>query len=261
MSRVTDTGFPSYTRLYRGEAGGSGSGINTAGQRAQEAATFRILTTDYIAFMDFVYGKLENVGGFTGALLRRVPLRHPEFDGFLATSYTSKPVGFDKDAHFWKYRDVTVTFAPPDYDLDGNNAFVTVQTSEGTRAIEAPPSMFLVGGLAPIYDPHFEVPGLNLSLTTHQVDTLPLATYDAFQRHVNLTTFWGFDPGTVLYLAPASNRTMKFGAATTYEVTHQFSVSTIPWNYGFTPSGTLADLTYAGGTKRYPSVEMKNLFA
>lgn len=264
MSRVTDSGFPAWTEPYRMARQGSMSGINTPSQRLEERLAMRFLDSDWPSAQSFIEGKLEMVGGFTGTMIRRVPLRHPTYDNLLATGYSGSSLGFLKGAtdatNSRLYRTVEVTFSPPDYNLDGQKAFITESTSPSTRSLIAPPSIFLVNGLAPTVDHEFEVPGTNLSLTLHQLDSLPLATYALYQRRVNNADFYGYEMGTLLYLGPSSNRTRNVGATLSYEVTHEFVWSSIAWNYVFTPAGTLSEMTYAGGTRRYPLANFQALF-
>lgn len=259
MSRITDAGFPTgLIRLYRGEVGGSATGIMTPNQQYKEWETWAVPHGSYPSFLGFVGGKPEVVGGPLGGLVRLVPLRHPEYDWMLARDVNVSRFGYK--SKFWRYHKVTVYFIDPRFDLSGQNAFVSIRTSPSQRTLEAPPHLFSVGGRAPTFDPHFEVDGTAISLTVHQLPSLDLATYAAYQRRVNTTAFWGYPAGTVKYIGPTTNRTNSVAGQSTYEIEHALEYSSIPWNYGFAADGSLSDVTYTGGIRRYPTADLNNLF-
>lgn len=259
----------SAVRLYRSPSEVNLEGIATPGQKATATEMWQCLRSDLTAFLNVVIGSIEVVGGYGGAVARRVPLRHPEYPFLLATGARSKckgvlagsGTGAAAVATFWKYADVQVSFSSMPYDISGQNAFLSRSGSPSSRPIPGSAAGFRLGANPPPFDIDDGVEGEEFTYTTHQLPTLPIAVYDGVRNCVNDGTFVGRPLGTVLYRGPQYNQTAQFDGSQSWEVTHQFSYSKVPWNSYYTPLGTVAALTRADGSLKYPLADLTQVFS
>lgn len=258
MSTVAD--LPSNDRDYHMGTEVGLSGLTTAGEKATASETWIVLISDRTKFLNAVIGFPQVVGGPGGAMVRVVPLQHPEYPVLYAVSAKSRGFGFDgqKNNRFWKYTRITVDFESRPYDLSGQNAFLSLSGNPSVRTIPAPAVAFRVGGLAPVYDPGYEINGEDQVLTLHDLTSYDPTAFDSIRNHVNGGTFRGRPPGTVLYKGTSYTATSNF-AGVKWDASHTLAYSEIPWNYGFLPDGTLDNVTYPDGTWRMQPADLSVL--
>lgn len=252
--------------------------LNTLSQQFTAKETWRCPTIYSLNFLKVVYGFPEVVGGTNGLVIRRVTLRHPEYPFCLATSCICTGIGWDAtltaltglgttNTHpqgFWKYMDIEVQFQTPVYPLSGVNAFISFQGNPSSRQFPGPASGFVLNGAAPIFDPGEEIIGEDFSVTMHQLPTLPMAVYDSVRDCVNSDPFVMPNgavraAGTVLYRGPTYSQTSNFGSDVTWEITHQFSYSNVPWNYYY-ENGSLYLLTRTSGFPKKTIADLTAIF-
>jgi hypothetical protein len=245
-----------------------GDNIAEPGQGCTSSETWRVDTGDTLAFVNAIFGGPEVVGGWGGSIVRVIPLRHPEFPALLATSFTSDTKGFTDNSQFiagpmtgfWQYRFITVNFKTRPFLLTGQDAFMTQARSPEQRQIPSGASNFKLNGNAPTFDPTDEINGESWTFTTHQLPSLDQDVYDKVRNCVNNGVFYGRPIGTVLYRGPSISETVTVTGQLTYEVTHNFSYSEVPWNKYYIGS-VLYDMYRAdGSTYKYLLADLTTIF-
>ncbi len=247
---------PSTVRMFRPFPTIEAAGLLTR-QMDRAEITYAVKTAETTDFFNIVCGLPELVGG---AILRVVPLQHPEYPWMLADSFRAERQLWEGSFYGWSF--VTVMFRSPTWDLDGAQAFLTIRQLPAGRWLQcqAPLCLFTDGTTHPTTDPGIWVPGTDLSITVHQLPRLPNTAAMPIQKCVNDAPLWDWATGTVMYQAPGLVRSTSMAGITTYEVDQRLQQSSIPWNQEFKPDGTLDDV-FINGVLRYPLVDFSPLFA
>jgi hypothetical protein len=254
---------PSAFRLFKLSTEVSLEGIATPGQKATGRETWRVLATKRNQAFAAIGGKPEVVGGYGGALIRLVPLRHPEYPNVLfASSATARGIGFDAAAHFWKFYDFTVNFESRPYATSGQDAFLSRSGQPSSRSFPGPAAGFRLNGSPPPFDPGEEIDGEEVSWTSHNLPTLSTNVYDAVRNCVNNDIFYNRPAGTMRYNGPSYSQTSTISGDPMWEVTHTFTYSKIPWNSYYASDGNLYELFRADGTTpRYIEADLTSVFS
>ena len=268
MSVFTD--LPESCRLcldYRQPRQIRGGNLGQAGHSIDFTETWtQVPASEYVAFLDAVCGYVETFTTPLGSMARVVPLRHWEFDRFLALDFTAVAYGVGAESGgglptAWPFYRVTVRFGTPDYAMDGDKPFLTESVQPSARTIQLPASGARVGGKATVYDPGRTVHGQTYSLTAHQLPGLPIDVYRGFAGKTNADEFLGNPTGTVKYLGPSGESTSTWGSTSTFTVSHVFEISDLPWNYAANPDGTFSLKTYSDGSLEFPYSGFASLFS
>jgi hypothetical protein len=228
------------------------------------SAVWRVAYGDIPAFFKAAGGLPQTVGG----VLRVIPLQFPDFGSNVncfAYRVDAKAIGHNQQpAPNGNYTDalVTVYFKTYLYAFDGNQAFLTVDLEESGRYMNGPASSFQFGGGGlPTQDVGLFAAGFTQRITLYRLAGVNFPLYASLANTVNQAPFNNFPIGTVLYKGPGANATTTVAGQTSYQVTHVFEYSSVPWNYEVQPgSGGPALMTFKGGTYRYPLADFGQFF-
>lgn len=248
------------------------------------------------------------------------PEEHPYFYNYFASSATVEPLGkpsnlVGQDSPNWPKVKITVVFRPVDYNIvtDSSygspgyyelNRFVTKQTTGNVEFQTVNGFFSFVNTPEPKLpldiQPAMTVPATRLVYTWHQVPTTTrtagtatvpdlgkVPNYDTVQSclgYVNLYTFDGYPPGTVLFsswepslvmpqTATESNyywnisytfAVRDYGDAASEGIPYKVAGEHIGWNYAFSPYSGFWDLYtsdgYTTGYTMYDYIDFTNLF-
>ncbi len=212
-------------------------------------------------FLTVVGGTAEtiNIGGGQ-SISRIVPLRFKDDERLLAVRVDAEYKGLDPATGTWLGAEVSIDYESPQWPTDGPLAFIRINGSQSGRTMTIPASGALIGGQVPVIDPTLWVPGTRYSLTLINVPYLSDTLYQGLQRNVNSTTFFGIGPGYVMYNGAGFESNSVFGSNVfTWNITHEFEVSSILWNQESKRDGTLGDWT-VGGSPAYAESDFSVLF-
>lgn len=213
------------------------------------------------AFLTVVGGTLETILVSQSVSIQRiVPLRFADDERLIANDVDCEYRGLNPATGTWLGADVTIQYATPDYSLTGSEAFIKITGAQSSRSITFPASGGLIGGEKPVIDPTKPIPGTTYSYTLYNVPFLSDALYQSLQKTVNEAPFRGIAPGYVLYNGASFESKSVFGTAVfTWDITHQFEVSSVPWNFEAKRNGDLADMTL-NGADFFPPADHSLLF-
>jgi hypothetical protein len=255
MSYVTD--LPSSAKIYfrdghnpRGDRTGSGDKL-----------TWVVPEADLTLFLKALTGLPETFtlpGTPPVSISRIVPLRSPYFPNVLADQFDCKSAGFRSASErataalltgqaWWSTYFVTVIFKTPQYQVDGSEPFMTVESDPSGRTDPVTASgMQFPDASHPTFDPGLWLPGENYRITLVGVPVPSRSIYLTYYGSVNSATWRGFPRGTVRYMAPSIRTTTTIGNVQSSTVCHHFETSTVDWNLAYKSDGTTGNLTVAG---------------
>lgn len=236
------------------------------GRQATAQATWQCLAADEPAALDAIAGTITSVGAGS-PVLRVLGLTHPEYPFLVAEGANSHHYGWDKTLGRWKYCEITVDFATPDYSLTGQNAFMTVNSRPGGRALRGKASQWEFGnGTTPEVDPGTMVPGRIYEVQVHQVPWIDEDLYNSLEGRTNLNAFRGLPPGHVLCESVCWTRTALFNGTESYQLAIYLHTSWIDWNAEYMADGSLDRLYRTGFAgddtqMRMPPADLDLLFS
>lgn len=200
---------------------------------ARGSITYIVPAGQLKGFLEVVGGKAELVGN---GVTRVVPLRHPYYPFMVADRVECEGWGMeDGNPTHWF---ATVDFATPDYDLDGKNAFLTIEGQGSHELVPLPNgSIKFLDGSRPTQAVGYPMGSMTVSVTIHQLPYLDLGRYLPYVGRANNAGFFGWPAGHVKYAGVAFYRTSTFSGVTTYQVTHQFQCREVPWGFEQHPDG------------------------
>jgi hypothetical protein len=132
-----------------------------------------------------------------------------------------------------------VHFSTIKYALDGDYPLITKSMAGGLKYETRPGSAYRFSdGL--FLDARVGVPVsvIDFEWGFHKVPFLDEALFKSLTGLVNLTTFAGCPPGTVMYLGPSTTGELYLSGNVSYEITQRFSFRGIPHNLRMRPTGT-----------------------
>lgn len=231
--------------------------------------TFLVPMPVLTSFLQIVGG---GVSGAKGSTQWVVPLQHPLFPWLIASRIGGEAVGWDGHstavfnsavvnggAGFYSHMVVDVHFETPQWALSGGDAFLTINGRPSGRSMAVPASAgTLTDGTHPAHDPGIWVPGFTYDITVHSLPYIDPTGWLTYLPAVNSVAFRGVPAGQVLYNAPAFTSTKTFLGVQSYEVTHSFEVSAIPWNQEFGMNGNPQEWK-PNGNDRYNALDLNQL--
>jgi hypothetical protein len=188
-----------------------------------------------------------SIGG--ASVTRLIPMAHPYEPNCYAYSLRIVPAPGtvctrDSLGQGFKYADYfcDVKFRTPKYDFSGTGGdfpMVTVARQSGVDMVTRPGSAyrFPSDGTRLVHEVGVPVGTTQYSMTFHRLPALDNTLYDALRGCVNLTTFFGKDPGTMLFLGCSSSGELTLGGFASFEATLEFSHRTVPHNQVMRPDG------------------------
>jgi hypothetical protein len=234
---------------------------------------FWVLAADLPAFRNTVAGIPPisiAIGGVS--VLRAVPMSHPYEYNCYAYSLRIVPAPgtvCTRDAlgQGFQYADyfADVKFRTPKYDYSGGDyPMVTVRRQSGVDMVTRPGSAykFPSDGTRLVHEVGVPVGTTQYSLTLHRLPTLDHTLYDGLRGSVNLTTFFGKAPGTMLFLGCSSAGELSLGGVPSFEATLEFSHRTVPHNQIMRTDGAgfEAPAEVGSGNPMLPIGELNNLY-
>lgn len=240
--------------------------IHADKRRTYGTINFKVKADEFRAAWPVICGTVESVGvsvGGTGATINRViPLRHPWSPKMIAETANASFVGHNQKTGadgFYSWCKVQVNFATPDYDIEGDDAFLTVSTRPSGRAINVPTAAFSVGGFTAMNGTRF-IPGYTYEIMLHKFPYFDVGLYQGISRSVNSAPWRGCPAGCAMFLGPTTTRTSTVLGVTSYEIGLAFDISSIPWNQELGADGLWYDCTFNGTNLWYPEVDFSQLF-
>lgn len=212
--------------------------------------------------LSVIGGVSQSVSIFGNAVLRVVPLQHPDYSWLYASEVTWEDYGEDGAGNFTRTL-IEVKFTTPNYATDGDMPYVEFSGNPSSRSIPTPASAWSVAAAAPHRDPDYDAGGADFELVLHNCPAVDLATLLTYSRYVNSLPFLGCDAGTILYHGPRWHQQVRLGNQQSWQIALAFTATSpeAPWNYFSAADGSLGVLTRSGGAFRYPEVDFNQLFA
>ncbi len=235
---------------------------------------FWFLNADLTAFTTTVGGLAQTVTVYGTSVSRLIPLVHPYIiggncyadsvriyppEGSIA-SYDGIAIAFTDyfaDVHF-----ITPTY--PMTDSDGSNPTATLDLQGGSEMVTRPGAAYkmLSDGLRLNHDVGAPVQTVDFTITNHKLASLDTPTYLSLAGNVNSVTFFGQDPGTVLYKGPGVSGQFYIAGAPSFDCAHAFQFRSVPHNQIMRPDGGGFDTPVQvgdGSTRLIPSANLNAL--
>lgn len=244
----------SSVRLYKETRWGIVKGAITA------HATWKCAYADLVQWLTIANGTLENV--FNG-VQRFVPLRFPDATALLATNVDVKLTGYDYALNLYSTAVIDVDFSTPQFDMTGQNAFLTENMRFGGNMITLPGSSyhFPSDSSKVNQDVGRFVPEVELNITKQMVPGLDVTTILSLTGKVNNAPFLGGAEGTVLFTGANSDRQTTATFVQSFQIQLSFMYRPVPWNQLCRPDGTGFEAVQdGGGNGIYQEADLTQLF-
>lgn len=199
-------------------------------------------------------------GGVT--ITRIVPMRHPVMTNILADRVYATARGAPSGGDY-EFFELVVDFISPQFDLGGNEPFMTVTGNPVNRITPLPASAVQFADSShPVNDVGLPLPGADFTVTLHKQPAFDPQLYNSYFGYVNSVPFMGWPAGTVLFDGLGWSRQTTFGGVSTWQTNLVFRASSpdFTWNQKIKRDGTIA-AAFRGGTTDplHPSTDLYTL--
>lgn len=188
-------------------------------------------------FLRVMLGTPEDIGA---GLVRIVPLRARRFPWCIMESWDEEQIGRPDGDCNTESSIITIRFAMPDWDAEQRS----IQVGPDSREMRRPAASAKGESDEPI-------PGQRFSVTLHNLESLPYATWVQYGGYLNSDTWNGIAPGFAMFEPPEAAETINWSGQRKGSATCTVRASRVHWNDEWGPGGTLVRV----GAK--PSVDFR----
>lgn len=215
------------------------------------------------AALQVIGGVAEDVVIGTQTVTRIIPLVHPRYEWLQAESVEAEDFGLDRNTGEESTTRIMVSFRTPEYDLEGDEAYMSFSGSPAERMVAAPATAIQFADASnPSHDPNMRVMGADFTVTLHKLATFELDKYLGYCGYANAAPWFGVAAGGALLIGPQWNRTTTIGGVKSWQVGLAFRATNalFPWNSEFKSDGEIATAYYGGTTSlRHPLIDFYNV--